>query len=155
MRNSKRCALILLIILVVVHGALIAADNGLVIRSPLYGSSTKDLVGTTVQVQSYAEQLGLAATSSIPTADERLLNAISEPSYPVTPGDTYRVVYLDGLKTVTLDLQVNEAYQVALPGLGRVNGQGLTFQQMSQKITDLIGAYHSYSNPQVVFTGVG
>ncbi|HOE88852.1 MAG TPA: SLBB domain-containing protein [Sphaerochaeta sp.] len=155
MRNAKRCALVLLIIIAIVHGALIAQDNGLVIRSPLYGSSTKDLVGTTIQIQSYAEQLGLAATSTIPTGDERLLNAISEPSYPVTPGDTYRVIYLDGLKTVTLDLQVNEAYQVVLPGLGRVNGQGLTFQQMSQKITDLIEAYHSYSNPQVIFTGVG
>ena len=90
MRNAKRCALVLLIIIAIVHGALIAQDNGLVIRSPLYGSSTKDLVGTTIQIQSYAEQLGLAATLSIPTADERLLNAISEPSYPVTPGDTYR-----------------------------------------------------------------
>ncbi|NLZ77031.1 MAG: sugar transporter [Spirochaetales bacterium] len=155
MRNSKRCALISLILIILVHGALVAQDNGLVIRSPLYGSSAKDLVGTTVQVQSYAEQLGLAATPIIPTADERLLNAISEPSYPVTPGDTYRVVYLDGLKTVTLDLQVNEAYQVVLPGLGKVSGEGLTFQRMSQAITDLIEAYHSYSNPQVVFTGVG
>ena len=155
MKKTTRWVLVLCVISIVAHGALLAADNGLVIRSPLYGSSTKDLVGTTVQVQSYAEQLGLSSTPAVPTSSERLLNAISEPSYPVTPGDTYHVVYLDGLKTVSLDLQVNEAYHVVLPGLGRVDGKGLTFQEMSQEITSLIETYYSYPSPQVVFTGVG
>ena len=154
-QRSTRYLVTLVLLTLVAQITLWAADTGLVIRSPLYGSSTKDIVGTSVQVQSYAQQLGLATTPATPSSQERLLNAISDPSYPVTPGDTYHVVYLDGLKTVSIDLQVNETYQVVLPGLGRVNGQGFTFQKMSEEIIKLIETYHSYPNPQITFTGVG
>lgn len=156
MKKSRTPVLILVLLLFVCIAGLQAQDAGLVIRSPLFGPVQKEATEQeTLQIQSYAQQLGLVETSDQLDATQRVLSAISNPNYPVTPGDTFRLVYLDGMKTVTLDLQADDQASVAIPGLGIIDGKGLTFQELRKNILSMVQTYHSFSNPQVVFTGTG
>lgn len=156
---KKRCSrTILSAILLVLFASmaiLSAQDAGLVVRSPLFGSDTKSqTVGVPLSLQSFSEQLGLQAQLALDPS-QRVLSAISNPTYPVTPGDTFRLIYLDGMRTLTYDLQADDQTTIVIPGLGTVNAKGLTLQQLRQSIISLVQTYHSYSNPQLVFTGTG
>ncbi len=137
---------------------LFSADaSGLVVRSPLFGpdSLTPALNGGSLELQSYAEQLGLPLEQGEEKPENRVLSAISNGSYPVTPGDRFRLVYLDGLQTVTVDLQADEKSTVTIPGLGTVNCCGLSFIEVKKEILAMVQTYHSYSNPQLILTGTG
>ena len=155
MKTVKR--IIALIVLFPMAFSLFAATgSGLVVRSPLFGPDTTDSPKLdSLATQSYPEQLGLSLQTLDEPVETRVLNAISDGAYPVTPGDSYRLVYLDGLKTITLDLQSDENMTVAIPGLGTVDGIGLTFNELKQNILAMVKTYHSYSNPQLVLTGTG
>ncbi len=156
MKKSRTTLSILVLLLFVCIASLPAQDAGLVVRSPLFGTVHKELTQQEqLQVQGYAQQLGLSDAGMSLDAAQRVLSAISNPAYPVTPGDTFRLVYLDGMKTVTLDLQADDQSSVAIPGLGTLEGKGLTFQQLRKNILSMVQTYHSFSNPQVVFTGTG
>jgi len=156
MKKSRTTFSILVLLLFVCVASLQAQDAGLVVRSPLFGSVPKETTGQeTLEIQSYAAQLGLAQVQVELDANQRVLSAISNSSYPVTPGDTFRLVYLDGMKTVTLDLQADDQTSVAIPGLGVIDGKGLTFQELRRRMLSMVQTYHSFSNPQVVFTGTG
>ncbi|MFA7128738.1 MAG: SLBB domain-containing protein [Sphaerochaeta sp.] len=151
----KRCTVSLL--LVMLMAALFASEgNGLVVRSPLFGTTQSTVTPvTSLSMQTYAGQLGLSSVDVVDTAESRVLSAISNGSYPVTPGDMYRLVYLDGMNTVTLDLQADEKVSVAIPGLGTIEGNGLTFNQLKQQILSMVQTYHSFSNPQLILKGTG
>jgi protein involved in polysaccharide export with SLBB domain len=155
MKTAKKSVAFFLV-LAISYALFASSGSGLVVRSPLFGtSSTDEKPVDTLAIQGYSQQLGLSEVTMEETAEERVLTAISNGQYPVTPGDTYRLVYLDGLKTVTLDLQVDEKLAVAVPGLGTVEGAGFTFTQLKQQILAMVKTYHSYSNPQLVLTGTG
>ncbi|NBK22884.1 MAG: sugar transporter [Spirochaetia bacterium] len=134
-----------------------AEGSGLVVRSPLFGPASQTPVSEerSLVLQSYAEQLGLPLVQVEEKPETRVLSAISNGSYPVTPGDRFRLVYLDGLQTVTVDLQADEKSTVTVPGLGTVNCCGLSFIDMKKEILSMVQTYHSYSNPQLILTGTG
>ena len=134
-----------------------AEGSGLVVRSPLFGpdSQAPALEERSLVLQSYAEQLGLALDKVEEKPETRILRAISNGSYPVTPGDSFRLVYLDGLRTVTVDLQADEKSKVTVPGLGTVDCKGLSFITMKDEVLSMVQTYHSYSNPQLILTGTG
>ncbi|MGD9926676.1 MAG: SLBB domain-containing protein [Sphaerochaeta sp.] len=147
---------IVLILLVCCTFSLGAEETGLVIRSPLFGPQVK--VSTSVEnleVQSFSAQLGLLFEVPEYNEEQRLQSAVSNGSYPVTPGDTFRLIYLDGMKSVTVDLQVDESGSVLIPGLGTIEGKGKTFSQVRKAIYDMVRTYYSYSNPQLVFIRTG
>ncbi len=154
--TAKKCLIILLFLLF--STLLFAAEgSGLVVRSPLFGpeSQTPAFEERSLILQSYAEQLGLAMEQVEEKPETRVLSAISNGSYPVTPGDRFRLVYLDGLQTVTVDLQADEKSTVTVPGLGTVDSRGLSFIEMKKEILSMVQTYHSYSNPQLILTGTG
>jgi protein involved in polysaccharide export with SLBB domain len=158
MKTTRR--IVATVLLLAFAFSLSAAQiSGLVVRSPLFGiqqaMDDEEDSRDPLAVQSYRQQLGLSEVLVEETADDRVLTAISSGRYPVTPGDTYRLVYIDGLDTVTLDLQADEEMTVAIPGLGIVDGAGLAYNQLKQKILAMVQTYHSYSNPQLVLTGTG
>lgn len=156
MKITKKRWLVLPLVMSLILCSLSAQDAGLVIQSPLFGTrSVNQQLDQTLQVQTYAQQLGLGDQVDMSTKEERVLSAISNGNYPVTPGDTYRLVYLDGLKTVTVDLQADEKSDVVIPGLGSVKGAGLTYNALKQQMLSMVQTYHSYSNPQLIFTGTG
>jgi polysaccharide export outer membrane protein len=155
MKTLGRTLVSIIMILTLGTALLIAADGGLVIRSPLFGPMDRPIAQESeLRQQSFAEQLGLGATPSR-SDQERVLAAISSEEYPVTPGDTYRLVYLDGLKTVTVELQADEKQSVTIPGLGTIEGAGMTFPALRTEILSMVRTYHSYSNPQLVLIATG
>lgn len=150
---------LLMVLLVLLFSTLLfaAEGSGLVVRSPLFGTDplTPAFDEKSLGLQSYAEQLGLVLDLPQEKPENRVLSAISNGSYPVTPGDSFRLVYLDGLQTITVDLQADEKSTVTIPGLGTVNCCGLSFTEIKKEILTMVQTYHSYSNPQLILTGTG
>jgi len=157
MNTPAKKYLVILLILLFSTFLFAAEGSGLVVRSPLFGpdSQTPAIEERSLALQSYKEQLGLALVQVEEKPETRVLRAISNGSYPVTPGDMFRLVYLDGLQTVTVDLQADEKSTVTVPGLGTVNCCGLSFIEMKKEILSMVQTYHSYSNPQLILTGTG
>ncbi len=164
MNRTKKVLVVVLMIGVCCSGILFAVDAGLVIRSPLFGGQQDTSVTLEkLEVQSFTAQLGLLPKTDVNTDvyakvytdAEKLQSAISNSGYPVTPGDTFRLVYLDGMKSVTVDLQADENRNVTIPGLGTIKGAGLTFGALRQAVYTMVTTYHSYSNPQLVFLQTG
>ncbi|MDT4762337.1 polysaccharide biosynthesis/export family protein [Sphaerochaeta sp. PS] len=153
---ARKCSILSLLLLI--STLLFAADGaGLVVRSSLFGPEALPSSPSlkSLSLQSYSDQLGLESAQGEESAESRVLRAISNAAYPVTPGDTFRLVYLDGLKTITVDLQVDEKGSVTIPGLGTIQCSGLTFSQVKQEILTMVQTYHSYSNPLLILTGTG
>ncbi len=156
--NTPTKKYLMILLLLLFSTLLFAAEgSGLVVRSPLFGP---DSLSTTFDekslvLQSYAEQLGLSLEQVEEKPETRVLSAISNGSYPITPGDRFRLVYLDGLQTVTVDLQADEKSTITVPGLGTVNCCGLSFLEVKKEILTMVQTYHSYSNPQLILTGTG
>ncbi len=154
--TAKKCSVFLFLLL---FSTLLFASvgSGLVIRSPLFAPDTltQTYDEKSLTLQSYSEQLGLALEQVEERPESRVLSAISNGSYPVTPGDRFRLVYLDGMQTITVELQADEKSRVTVPGLGTINCCGLSFIDMKQEILSMVQTYYSYSNPQLVLTGTG
>lgn len=156
--NTPAKKYVIIIFFLLFATLLFAAEgSGLVVRSPLFGpdSLIPAIEERSLGLQSYAEQLGLALVQVEEQPETRVLSAISNGSYPVTPGDKFRLVYLDGLQTVTVDLQADEKSTITVPGLGTVDCFGLSFIEIKKEILSMVQTYHSYSNPQLILTGTG
>ncbi|MGE4454057.1 MAG: polysaccharide biosynthesis/export family protein [Sphaerochaeta sp.] len=155
-RPHIRLVFVLVFFFLVCTFNLSAEEAGLIIQSPLYGTEQRSSPSeVNLAVQSFSAQLGLVSQSIEYDEEQRLLSAVSSGSYPVTPGDTFRLVYLDGMKSVTVDLQVDESSSVTIPGLGTIDGKGMTFAEIRKAINEMVSTYYSYSNPQLVFTRTG
>ena len=155
--NKRRVFLVSLILMLLLSSTMLAAQEaGLVVRSPLFGPLQKESITTqSLEVQSFSRQLGGQAASIALDPDQRVLSAISSGNYPVTPGDMYRLVYLEGMRTVTVDLQVDERCEVVIPSLGTVSGVNRTFQEFRELVLSTVKTYHTYSNPQLILTRTG
>ena len=153
MRVQQRL-LIALLLFVSVLWLLPAQDNAVIVRSPYYGSSTSIADAAAIPT-SFQAQLGLAGQVSTPADENRVLSAISNSQYPVTPGDTLRLAYTDGRSRVELTLQVDGSYRVVIPAIGTVEGKGRTFVEFARDIERLVETYQPFSLPRVVLTGTG
>lgn len=171
-RNSKsKMSVACVVLMAFCCLSLVAAEvsSEMFMMSPFFGqgeesgaTTTAPATGTPSGVASYAEQLGDVSTSSAQTntntgilPEERVLAAISSGEYPVTPGDVYSLSYIDGQTPVLNELQVDGSCAVSVPGIGMVDGAGLTYAQMKTAIENLVLMYHPYSIPQCRLVGTG
>ncbi|MGD1817076.1 MAG: polysaccharide biosynthesis/export family protein [Pleomorphochaeta sp.] len=129
--------------------------SGFVINSPLYSNiETED--DFDLSLQSFSEQLGLVDTNEIEyDSNLFLLRAISDSNYPITPGDTFRIEYLDGDSTEQRILQVDSNYELTIPLVGSIDATGMTLSQLVSKIKDDISTYYAFSSPQVALVSLG
>ena len=133
------------------------AESASIIRSPYYASSAAVNSTETIELD-YLGQLGLSAQEPATQAalqQERILAAISNNSYPVTPGDTLNLFYTEGKTTTTLTLQVDGSYRVSIPTFGAVSGKDKTFVEFAREIEQLVVTYLPYSLPRVTLIGTG
>lgn len=134
-----------------------AVDNAVIVRSPYYGNPSS-VVDSSAIASSYAAQLNITATEE-PTGTElqqkRVLSAIANTNYPVTPGDTLVLFYTEGSNTVNLTLQVDGSYRVTIPAIGTVDGKGKTFVLFAREIEQLVVTYLPFSMPRVSLVGTG
>ena len=101
-------------------------------------------------------QLGLPEEPvPIPAREERTLAAIANQKYPVTPGDTLSLTYVEGKTTVSLTLQVGGDWRVSIPNFGAVDGKTKTFSQLSKDIEVLVSTYLPFSSPRVSLISTG
>lgn len=125
-----------------------------------FGVEGKEIAEEIVPFGSFSNQLGISGDTSVDQdgdviAKQRILMAISNVSYPVTPGDSFRLIYTDGVNRVTMDLQVDGTYHVDIPAMGTIDASKMTFPQLKEKICSLVGTYYSYANPQLSLIGTG
>ncbi|MDK2860091.1 MAG: polysaccharide biosynthesis/export protein [Sphaerochaeta sp.] len=120
MNRTRAHVVFVLIILLCSALPLSAEEAGLVIRSPLFGPQVKTSTSVeNLEVQSFSAQLGLLAQPPVYNEEQRLLSAVSNGSYPVTPGDAFRLVYLDGL-----GIHLTQVHTTASVWLWKTNIQG-------------------------------
>ncbi|NCB00992.1 MAG: hypothetical protein EOM67_02360 [Spirochaetia bacterium] len=136
-----------------------ALDTSIIIRSPLYTDTPVMDEALTID-RSFKGQLGLIdeISSNIDTLtnEEKIISAMSQPDYPVTPGDQIRLSYVDSKQIVTtLTLQVNTSYKVSIAPFGEVDGRGKSFEQFRNEISSVVKNYLPFSNPQVSLMNVG
>ena len=98
---------------------------------------------------------GAAAQTGTPNVEERLRLAASTGSYPVTPGDVYRLTFQQGATPSTLEMQVGSDYTIQLNVFGKVNASGMTFAQAKQTIEKAFVAAYPRSVPSLAISSVG
>ena len=81
--------------------------------------------------------------------------ALSTPDYPVTPGDTYTLIYATIEGTVETNLVVDGDYTINLGIFGAINAAGLTYVQARSAIERRVAAAFPRSAPSVTLTAVG
>lgn len=107
---------------------------------------------------SYADQLNLTVSTETNGAEvqqKRVLAAIANTQYPVTPGDTLQLFYTEGNSSVNLTLQVDGSYRVTIPAIGTVDGKGKTFVALAREIEQRVVTYLPFSMPRVTLVGTG
>lgn len=142
-RNWRLCTLSILLILVLACAQVFA--DGLFVQSPLYPNTVD---------YSYSSQLGLYNTVlEIPS--NSVLLALGDVSYPVTPGDSFTLVYSDGKNYITLNLQADSLCNVSIPSIGAIDAKGMTFSEFKINVEKLVSTYYPYSSPQLTLVGCG
>lgn len=159
MRRRLFCILFLMLLLFQTLGA---ESTGLVVRSPLYGESVEESIATPLPIASYGEQLGLSPESAQMTASnantvaqQRVLAAISDQNYPVTPGDVYQLEFTDGTQRIQLRLQVEGNGHIDIPNLESVDASHMSLPQLKEKVFSLVSTYYSYANPLFTLLSTG
>ena len=74
--------------------------------------------------------------------------AIASPSYMVTPGDIYTLVMLGASISVTID----SSYRLRVGNLGIINVKGLTFQELKNKVENLVNNNYPTTSVQFYIT---
>ncbi|MFA7671785.1 MAG: sugar transporter, partial [Sphaerochaetaceae bacterium] len=120
---------------------------------PYYGKSSSVVEAPSLK-SSLAKQLSLEGPLLI-TNEQRTLEAISSNIYPVTPGDSLLLSYLEGKNNLSLKLQVDGNYKVVVPSFGTVEGRNKSFNQFADEIEKLVLNYNPYSQPKVTLISTG
>lgn len=98
----------------------------------------------TVTAEGQAEDGGPSATL-----------AMSEESYPVTPGDVYVLGYSFRGQLVNQNLVVTSDYKLDLGIFGVIETKGLTYLELRDKVESVISNYYPGSHPTIVLQSPG
>jgi protein involved in polysaccharide export with SLBB domain len=100
------------------------------------------------------EEGGQAAESL--AASDRVTLAISTPTYPVTPGDTYRLTYVfaSGVETPG-SFSVDAGYALQLGHLGTIDAEGMALPQLREMVEEMVRKNYPNAYPQLELVTVG
>ena len=84
--------------------------------------------------------------SSTPSAEaglnvqdgDRVRRAMSDPRYPATPGDVYRLSFAQATDTVNMNLTVNSDYSVDMDFLGSIDVEGMRYTEVRSQIRSTV-----------------
>jgi protein involved in polysaccharide export with SLBB domain len=74
--------------------------------------------------------------------------ALSNSNYQVTAGDMYTLTYNEAAN----DIIVDYSYQIAIPGLGVISGEGKTYSQLRREIETIVTTRFPQSGAQFILT---
>ena len=111
----------------------------------------------------YALAAILCAAALAPAAaQQQLALALAAEDYPVTPGDTYELVYLpataarvDAVTRLSELVVVASDYTVDLGAFGVLDARGLNLNDFRRRVAALVAEAYPGSNPALHLTGVG
>jgi polysaccharide biosynthesis/export protein len=92
---------------------------------------------------------------SDPEGEKKLGLAISSDVYPVTPGDTYHLVFQQGDVQMVTDILVESDYSLNLNVFGKMNVAGMTFAQLKPKVERSISNSYPRSMPSLTISSIG
>ncbi len=75
---------------------------------------------------------------------------MSMADYPVTPGDTYQLVFFAGSSSVSYTIVVDSSYKIRVANLAVIDGENKTFAQLKEEIEDIVSANYPMSGVQLV-----
>ena len=88
------------------------------------------------------------ATSAFPPDTSAAQQAIASPDYIVTAGDIYALAIGSNVLSVTIDA----SYKLRVGNLGVINVKGLTFQQLKNKVENLVNSNYPTTTFQFYIT---
>ncbi len=156
-KKIVRVLALMLLMVSYVTGALSAAP--LIVQSPWFiQTNDRTAAQSVVSIQevSLAGQLGVSDQQSpVFSKEDRVLSAISNPAYPVTPGDMLTLSYTEGKTLVSLTLRVGGDNRLSIPNFGTVDGIGKTLEQFVKDIEQTVTTYLPFSSPRVSLLSTG
>jgi polysaccharide export outer membrane protein len=86
---------------------------------------------------------------------QRVILANSVKDYPVTPGDVYTLTYITSGGSRSLDATVQSDFNLNLGVFGSVTVRDLTYQELRDKIEDLVRRSYPGSRPRFLLSSTG
>ena len=120
-------SIIIIFTLLLFNLQLYSADSGFVVNSPMYLNEST-LVST--KQETFNEQLGISLGEKEVDPEYMLLRAISDSNYPITPGDSFKVDYLERGEKKQILLQVDSNYRVNIPLINTIDAEGMVLNQL-------------------------
>jgi len=90
-----------------------------------------------------------------PITYNRLLLAMSNPEYPVMPGDVYKLTYLSSHQLVSMEVIVASDYIVNLAVFGKINAKNMTFNKIKSIVEQKVEQAYPGSTPSLALISVG
>lgn len=94
--------------------------------------------------------------SNSSTSDSKNLKAaqiaMSNPNYPITPGDIYHLMFVALDKTVDYFIPVDTTYKIRIANLAVLDVRGKTFIQLKKEVTDIVTSNYPMSGVQFILT---
>ena len=86
---------------------------------------------------------------------ERVRLAISNPDYPITPGDIYQLTYFLAGAPVTREMTVTSDYTIDLGIFGKMNVIAMEFPELEERVETMINQAYPKSQPMLTILSVG
>lgn len=142
MKKSKTLSMVVVLLILVVFGAW--ADG--FVQSPLFSDT---------QSYSYCYQLGMDGSSPSMPSNAVSIAVANGSSYPVTPGDSFALTYVDGNRNVSMSFQVDNEYKMVIPSLTAIDARGMTLNDLKEYVEGLVSTYYPFSTPKLRLTSCG
>lgn len=105
--------------------------------------------------QSFVEQLGINIETINIDPEVQLARALSNSSYPVTPGDIYAITFKESDELISYKIQVNGDYSFDIPRFDSIDTKGYTLSALKKHVENLIQQYYAFSNPRFSLYSTG
>ncbi len=108
----------------------------------------------------FAQQQGRQAApagAAAPAAavDPRLQLAVASETYPVTPGDIYRLTFRQGDTTIMSDLMVEGDFTLDMNVFGKLNTTGMRFSDLKPIVEKIVSTAYPRSMPSITIASIG
>lgn len=114
------------------------------------------VIGTSASWAQIAPAPGDPAAAGSERAMERLYLALSDPSYPVTPGDVYELSYYQGSEQVIVQSVVSSDYALSLGVIGTLQvSEGDSYPDVRVRVEQLVTGAYRRGFPSLRIVSVG
>jgi protein involved in polysaccharide export with SLBB domain len=107
------------------------------------------------EMEQQVEGRGQQASEAINSIADRTILALSEPEYPVTPGDVYRLSYLKSSTPDAIRVVVEGDGTINFGFFGRIDASGMRFRDIKALIEKKVSDSYLGSSPSLLIDATG